>query len=307
MKRMIEKPTIAAGIALATAILGWPTARAQNAELANPQVITDASRPLVELKGMLESAYSRPVTYEESVLVWQGDLGVSPNIRSAKPELALAPKHRSFQLPFRLGGAGAPALDAALVGRILDSYHAQNDGPRFRVASSSYGLHIVPALANDAGGRLVPVASLLDAIITVPAARRAPSGHLHALCDAVSAASGTRMLCGPSMEFNMHFAHSGARCPGGFSVNPNAPVPSDCLFEWGAASAPARAALISLLEQSSTTMTWQLLCGPQASGRPCVLNVGPMIVTAAGADGQPTRNYLLYDRCTVCPPQGRPL
>jgi hypothetical protein len=101
MKRMIEKPTIAAGIALAAAILGWPTARAQNAELANPRVITDASRPLVELKGMLESAYSRPVTYEESVLVWQGDLGVSPDIRSAKPDLALAPKHRSFQLPFR--------------------------------------------------------------------------------------------------------------------------------------------------------------------------------------------------------------
>ena len=165
---------------------------------------------------MLESAYSRPVTYEEPVLSWPGDLEANPNIRSAKPELALTPKRRSFQLPFRLGGADAPGLDAALVGRILDAYHAQNDGPRFRVASSSYGLHIVPALANDAGGRLMPVASLLDTIITVPAARRSPSGHLHALCDAVSAASGTKMLCGPSMEFNPHFAHSGTICPGGF-------------------------------------------------------------------------------------------
>ena len=217
------------------------------------------------------------------------------------------PKHRSFQLPFRVGGADAPALDAALVGRILDAYHVQNDGPKFRVANSSYGLHIVPALANDAGGRLAPAVSLLDMIVAVPAARRSPSGHLQALCDAVSAGSGTKMLCGPSMQFNQHFAHAGAACPGGFSVNIGAPVPSDCQFEWGATPGPARAALIGLLEQSSTTMTWQLLCGPQASGRPCVLSAGPLIVTAAGADGQPRRNYLLYDRCTVCPPSGRHL
>ena len=138
---------------LAAAILGWPTATAQDVGSANPQAITDASRPLSEVARMLESAYSRPVTYEESILSWPGDIEVNPNIRTAKPELALVPKHRSFQLPFRVGGADAPALDAALVGRILDAYHVQNDGPKFRVANSSYGLHIVPALANDARGQ----------------------------------------------------------------------------------------------------------------------------------------------------------
>ena len=117
----------------------------------------------------------------------------------------------------------------------------------------------------------------------------------------------------PNPQFVQHFAPGGAVCPfEGFSIadHPGAPgMPEGCLFEWGAATVRAREALLNLLEQSSTTMTWQLLCRPSAQPQDqfCVLNVAPLIVTAPRADGSPRKHYLLYDRCATCPPPGRHL
>jgi len=56
-------------------------------------------------------------------------------------------------------------------------------------------------------------------------------------------------------------------------------------------------------------MTWKLLCQPSAQpqDRICFLDVEPLVVTAPRADGRPRRHYLLYDRCTICPPPGRHL
>ena len=76
-------------------------------------------------------------------------------------------------------------------------------------------------------------------------------------------------------------------------------------FTWGIATAtPARDALISLLENSATTITWQFRCTPNAKpeNRECVMNLSPIQVAVTGEDGQPTKKLLLFDRCAKCPP-----
>jgi len=301
------------GRALTSVVGGALVAAISLAQTAGPvdRLVITAVRPLKDVVDMLEAAYSKPVTYEEPVRVWRGDLKVVGKNENAR--FALLPQDRSFRLPVALGPPEAPVLDGTLVGKILDAYHAQNDGARFRLLTSNYGLHIVPALVNGADGRLALGGSLLDTVITIPRERRMPDGHIQALSDAVNASSATKMQAVPNLQFMEHFAPGGTVCPsGGPSIAdyPGAPGPPEaCSFEWGAAAVPAREALISLLEQSSTTMTWKLLCQPSAQpqDRICFLDVEPLVVTAPRADGRPRRHYLLYDRCTICPPPGRHL
>lgn len=301
------------GKALAPAImaaLGTVISVAQTAGPPDPRVIT-AVRPLKDVVAKLEAAYAKPVTYEEPIRVWRGDLKVVGKDENAK--FGLLPKDRSFRLPMALGSPEAPALDAALVGKILDAYHAQNDGVGFQLLTSRYGLHIVPALVNGADGRLVPGGSLLDTVITIPRESRVPEDHVQALSDAVNASAATKMQAVPNLQFMQDFAPGGTVCPSGgmsFADYPGAPQPPGaCSFEWGAVAVPARQALIDLLEHSSTTMTWKLLCqsSAQPQDRTCFLDVEPLVVTVPRADGSPRRHYLLYDRCATCPPPGRHL
>jgi hypothetical protein len=155
---------------------------AQRVPVAGRQVVT-ASRPLVTVKELLEGVYSKPVTYEDPMRVWRADLQVIPG-RDEYAGQALFPKTRRFVLPAGWSATETTALDAGLLGKILDAYHAQNDGARFQVASSRYGLHIVPAQVNDAQGRLVPVTPLLDTVVTVPSQKRSPAVHFQAIMQA---------------------------------------------------------------------------------------------------------------------------
>jgi hypothetical protein len=55
----------------------------------------------------------------------------------------------------------------------------------------------------------------------------------------------------------------------------------------------AREALVDLLEQSATTLTWRLLCDTQPI---CALNIIAMEVNYPGSDGKPFRTGLSHDR-----------
>jgi len=75
-------------------------------------------------------------------------------------------------------------------------------------------------------------------------------------------------------------------------------------FAWGAAATTGRDALISLIEQSATTLSWQVLCQPSPNPqlRACTLNVSPIQIASTGPCGEATQESLIYDRCTRCPP-----
>ena len=73
-------------------------------------------------------------------------------------------------------------------------------------------------------------------------------------------------------------------------------------FQWGASGVPAREALVGLIESSSTTLTWALLCQPslRPQNRSCTLTLAPIRLTRADDDGKPVKKSLSYDRCGKC-------
>jgi hypothetical protein len=237
-------------------------AQDQTNEIISPQ-------PLSDLALLLEERYAKPVTFEEPVWAWRGDVVVKGSDENARFAQWLV--DRRFELPDGLIPGAATDLNAALLGKILDAYHSQNaDGTRFKVLESRLGLHIVPAQYHNASGQLVPVASLLDVRVTVPYEARMASAHLRALCDAVTAAAGTKMqVSAPGLD--LFFAA-------------NALVPQ------------------------ATTLRWSLLCQPsaQAANRFCSLNVTPLQVRDTGPDGKPMSRTLTYDR-GVKPAFGPPM
>jgi len=263
-------------------------------------------RPLSDLALLLEERYAKPVTFEEPVWAWRGDVVVKGSDENARFAQWLV--DRRFELPDGLIPGAATDLNAALLGKILDAYHSQNaDGTRFKVLESRLGLHIVPAQYHNASGQLVPVASLLDVRVTVPYEARMASAHLRALCDAVTAAAGTKMqVSAPGLDL---FFAANALVPQKFAAQ-LLPEKDRAIysFVWGAREMSAREALLSLIDSSATTLRWSLLCQPsaQAANRFCSLNVTPLQVRDTGPDGKPMSRTLTYDR-GVKPAFGPPM
>ena len=86
-------------------VFGTAMSLAQTAAPADPRVIT-AVRPLKDVADKLEAAYAKPVTYEEPIRAWRGDLKVVGKDENAK--FALFPRDRSFRLPGSIGDARGP-------------------------------------------------------------------------------------------------------------------------------------------------------------------------------------------------------
>jgi hypothetical protein len=281
---------LAAGLSLVVAV-----ALAQTADW-NPIV----PRPLEEAQLFLENQYEKPVTYEDPVWRWIGD-SVAVGSQTDGPFGRLL-WDRHLDLPDGVTAQENRKLDARLVQRVVDEYHRQNPGDtRFKVVESSLGLHILPAYVHDENGTLVEASSLLDTKITVPSAARMPSEHFRAICEAITNASGTRVDFG-GQWLDQFLAPNGAVPRYGAETLLTAKEKEPYSFQWAASGVPAREALIGLIESSSTTLTWALLCRPslKPQDRFCVLNLGPIQVTRADSDGKLVKKSLSYDRCGKC-------
>ncbi len=177
-------------------------------------------------------------------------------------------------MPAGLSLDQAPELDEAVLERIVDAYHSQTDGPRFRVLTSSYGFHIVPTKACDASGAWVDVRSALDSSIDLPVAGRTPEEHLIAFCRAVSESSG--VVVKPFAPWlNQHFSPQESFIPKDREMTEKEKRAMS--IPWGGRM-PARDALISLLQLSDTTLTWHLRCSAEPSDYQCILNLAPIHV-----------------------------
>jgi hypothetical protein len=249
------------------------------AQTGNPVTIS-GFRPLYDLARQLEDRYARPVTIENALEKWAGEL-------HRLPSGGLGESPHSIVLPESDGIFSAPGISIDLVRRALDEFHRQNpDRSRFKVIESKIGFHIVPTDAHDEAGVLRPIPGILDTTVSVPAQARTFTGHLGALVEAVSAATGIRFW--PLIEnFDAKYAANGY-----FLRYPQLKSPKDrpyLEFEWGTNGVSARDALIELLAGSATTMTWELACGPEV----CNLKIASMV----------TGGRALYlDRCTKCKP-----
>jgi len=263
--------------------------RGQAADPRWNDLTINAPRPVMDAALLLEERYRAPVTYEDPVWEWRGDVYVVGG-NDAAP-MAWWLKSRLLILPDGLTPAESPVLNAALVGRVLDAYYNQNPGDaRFRVTSSRLGLHIIPTAFHTADGKLAEAPALLDAYIRVPDARRMASDHLIALRTAVTESTGTLVEESGNDKWLDQFYAAGGLVPPKFATKLlTGKQQEPYSFVWGAAPMTARDALLSLLDSSATTLSWRLLCQP--SGKPenrsCVLNVVPLQVPDLSADGKP--------------------
>ena len=153
-----------------------------------------------------------------------------------------------------------------MIQSVIDAYHQQNPGgTRYKVIESALGFHIVPMFAHDENGAMVATSSLLDTRITVSRMQRMPSEHIRAICEALTAASGTRVQAGGKW-IDQFFAPNGAVPRYGAARLLRAEEKAPFSLEWGVSGIPAREALIQLLLSSRTTLTWALLCQPSLAG-----------------------------------------
>jgi hypothetical protein len=221
-----------------------------------------SGRPIREAALLLESEYRTPVTYEESPLLWKGDM--------SQTEMGqIIPKELSFSLPVELSRKANPQIDGNFLEEIIDAYQKQTDGPRFRVSTSQLGLHIIPSEIRNSRGIWTQAKPILDSIITIPVASRTPEGHFRALCDVLTRSSGITVKAAPQW-MDQVFAPNGIVPPRTRALTEK--EEKEISITWGAQGIVAREALLNLISPSATTLTWRLLC--ESGEEPyCVLNL----------------------------------
>ncbi|MBN1570254.1 MAG: hypothetical protein JXA73_20600 [Acidobacteria bacterium] len=254
-----------------------------------PKKIADEHTPMEYVARMMEQVYLRPVTYEDPIMSWIDDF---QQIQNSRGEIIKIKKRRSFEMPGEANRLKTPTISVELLQRIVDAYHEQTDGPRFKIESSRWGLHIIPDQVRNDQGQYTKAITFLDRSISVPVENRTPSGHFEAICEAINHS----MVAGIKLHSFTPYVD------GYFSQVPLSRMPSDeemmqTEFSWGTEGSTARDALINLFEQSATTLTWRLLCDSHNLSQPlCALNIGPMEVNYTETGGRTYESPLFHDR-----------
>ena len=261
---------------IAAAVIGIcsnaPLCRAQSERAA----IFSGDQPLNDFARRLEARYAVPVTVEWPLTVWAAEL--------RRPPLGgLLVSDHAFSIPESDGVFTAPQISLDLIARALDQFHRQNPGrSRYKVIQSAMGFHIVPTDFHDRTGTLRPVQDVLNTEVEVLEEERTFTLHVSAVLSSISSATHIRFT--PMLGLTRHY------------LDTEYVADRPMVFKWGASEVSAREALIDLLMQSATTLTWEMRCGPtgeRAEGLGCNLDLEPL---APGG----VRVYL--DRCTNCKP-----
>jgi len=275
-------PAIAAVLLLSTAArLG-----AQGPE--GPGDTISSARPLLDLVELMEQRYATPITYEDPIWEFQGDIETLNDGRGGQ-----FPASRAFKVPPDLMPARNPKLDAAVLGRALAAYHSQTDGPRYKIMTSRLGLHLVPDQVRGSDGAFAPARNALDTVLSIPVTLKTPTEHLADLCAELSRATGAHIqLLGVSGNYTLETiympnGHSGGRLSR-----------EDLSVAWGAEGISAREALIDLLAPSATSVPWRFVC---KAGKECFIVADAIRLPVTMANGEIGWTALFFDRCASCP------
>lgn len=147
---------------------------------------------------------------------------------------------------------------------------------------------LVPKSVRKADGRSEAAASPLDLIVEVPRERRNPEDHLFALAAAIERQMGAYVVA------EVRGSQLDGMFWGGTAVPPL----------WGASGVTAREALMSLIADSATTLTWKFYCYSGVKPEPgtCFLSLGPVELEVRNRDGKLVKRMLLHDRRHTGPP-----
>lgn len=306
---------------LAAALRGQPAPADPN--LADPYMygpnLIRSLHPVSDAADLLRKSYGMPITYEDPLWEWPGEIRVfSPGVDPAKKG-GSTPDWVLLKLP----DAASPAQDLpARLAQFLAAYHQQTDGPRFKILTSKLGLHIVPLQVRDRDGRLAPAQNPLDKLVFIPQQERTAHQHLNALQSALVAGNSAsnpipviRSFSASSEGFEIAIVprvHDTRGDSFNFMFAPTRAA--DRPFVWGTAipNMTARDALIDLLDRSATTFYWDMRCLGTLTVRynVCNMYIAPLDVTAAWPAGKlaggkietlaGARQIRTYDRCGGC-------
>jgi hypothetical protein len=226
-------------IATSVAVVGLsakPDSESSQISVSNP-------RPIQALADKLVTLYGTPISYEEPIVEFPGDLrDVTEEVRRSVPR---NPRDRSRKVRVPIGASLSLHVPSEkllgssevrlLLQQLVDRQKANAFGPQFRVGSSSNHLHLLPSQSRNIVGEWVNRKSPLDSRIALPNVSRTFDEALAAFCDSVSAASGVRVTYVGDF--------------GGVVDEP---------FTYGANQELARDALIQILATQEQLLTWSL-------------------------------------------------
>ena len=116
--------------------------------------------PLYDASRILEQIYRKPVTVEGPMeMAWDGDIEMktAPSGRVLRD-----PKTVKFAIPEEVITEKNQQLDIKLLEKILETFHKQTDGPRYKIASSRHGFHFITDEVRDKNGQYVKENQYLD-------------------------------------------------------------------------------------------------------------------------------------------------
>ncbi|HEY3971515.1 MAG TPA: hypothetical protein VGM18_00840 [Candidatus Sulfotelmatobacter sp.] len=158
----------------------------------------------------------------------------------------LVPKGHPLTFVYSPADMHNPDGAKATVERLLQEY-ASLGGPAFAVIGDNARLHVVPDEILNSSGTRVQQGSVLDSLITIPAARRDGGELLQAICDEIKKQSGYDVGIGPSAPDNYLAQYTTSE---------------------GITNKTAREALQDLLDRATppSTFVWDLYFDPADSG-----------------------------------------
>jgi hypothetical protein len=251
MKRACEGSIVAALGLLALAVAYGQ--QAAQVAVTDPVIFSvTGSRPLAQAADEFEARYGITVSYEDPLYSFAGDLvdGMDPVYRLNHPgQTALYPRAGSVTLRGNFAASVESPADAMpLLQSLLDDYVKAGNPGEFALVESGDGVIIVPSKVRDANGILSPQQSPLEVRISFPEQERTASEAMDAICGAILANSGKKVVMG--MEpFSM-----GVR-----STDPRG-LKASYYVTIGARNEPAR----SVLERTLASLEW---ANPRTLGR----------------------------------------
>jgi hypothetical protein len=169
---------------------------------------SDLSRPVSTIINQIRKEARLSITYEDPRYVNQSDIeDVTAEVsRGSDTEKAVGPRilvPRGHSISFVYSPGDIATLQAArkTLERMVHEY-SMAGGPSFVVTQDGTRLHVQPSRVLSSSGVLVSQETILDAVISIPAANRDGGELLQAICDAVRKQTGYEIGIGPSAPGN---------------------------------------------------------------------------------------------------------
>lgn len=244
-------------------------------------LIIVSMRPLYDASLILEQIYRKPVTVEGPIeRAWDGDIEMKtvPSGRVSRD-----PKTVKFVMPEEVITEKNQQLDIGILEKVLEAFHKQTDGPRYKITISRHGFHLITDEVKDKNGQYIKENQYLDTVITVPVGKRTALEHIKEITDAVSASRERKLWINTGLGFDTDFFPPGTVEGRGFNPEDR----DKLIFEWGIDNVIGRDALIDLFEKkSNTTFTWWVACADSIGiNHECMINIGPLEVSSLFPDG----------------------